>query len=162
MKEYNGFKNCGSWYKGNIHSHTTISDGMLTPEQSVKLYKENGYHFLCFSEHDIFTDYREQFNTETFIIVPAVEGSVVLYRAKGTNERYKIHHLHGILGTQAMQDAAPLGTYKHMQYIPPMKFFGEWTGPEAAQEVADMLRDHGCVTTYNHPCLLYTSPSPRD
>lgn len=42
MKEYNGFKNCGSWYKGNIHSHTTISDGMLTPEQSVKLYKENG------------------------------------------------------------------------------------------------------------------------
>ena len=80
-----------------------------------------------------------------------MEGSVVLYRAKGTNERYKIHHLHGILGTQAMQDAAPLGTYKHMQYIPPMKFFGEWTGPEAAQEVADMLRDHGCVTTYNHP-----------
>lgn len=151
MKEYHGFKNCGNWYKGNIHSHTTISDGMLTPEQSVKLYKENGYHFLCFSEHDIFTDYREQFNTETFIIVPAVEGSVVLYRAKGTNERYKIHHLHGILGTQAMQDAAPLGTYKHMQYIPPMKFFGEWTGPEAAQEVADMLRDHGCVTTYNHP-----------
>ena len=81
MKEYHGFKNCGNWYKGNIHSHTTISDGMLTPEQSVKLYKENGYHFLCFSEHDIFTDYREQFNTETFIIVPAVEGSVVLYRA---------------------------------------------------------------------------------
>lgn len=32
MKEYNGFKNCGSWYKGNIHSHTTVSDGMLTPE----------------------------------------------------------------------------------------------------------------------------------
>ena len=24
-------------------------DGMLTPEQSVKLYKDNGYHFLCFS-----------------------------------------------------------------------------------------------------------------
>lgn len=36
MKEYNGFKNCGSWYKGNIHSHNTISDGMLTPEQSGK------------------------------------------------------------------------------------------------------------------------------
>lgn len=69
--------------------------------------KDNGYHFLCFSEHDIFTDYREQFNTEHFIIVPAVESSVVLYRAKGTSERYKIHHLHGILGTQAMQEAAP-------------------------------------------------------
>ena len=123
MKEYHGFKNCGNWYKGNIHSHTTVSDGMLTPEQSVKLYKDNGYHFLCFSEHDIFTDYREQFNTEQFIIVPAVESSVVLYRAKGTSERYKIHHLHGILGTQAMQDAAPLGTYGHMQFIPPYEIF---------------------------------------
>ena len=58
MKEYHGFKNCGNWYKGNIHSHTTVSDGMLTPEQSVKLYRDNGYHFMCFSEHDIFTDYR--------------------------------------------------------------------------------------------------------
>ena len=46
MKEYNGFKNCGSWYKGNIHSHTTISDGMLTPEQSVKLYKAVSYTHL--------------------------------------------------------------------------------------------------------------------
>lgn len=81
-----------------------------------------------FSEHDIFTDYREQFNTEHFIIVPAVESSVVLYRAKGTSERYKIHHLHGILGTQAMQEAAPLGTYGHMQYIPPMKFSGSGPG----------------------------------
>lgn len=151
MKEYHGFKNCGSWYKGNLHSHTTVSDGMLTPEQSVKLYKDNGYQFLCFSEHDIFTDFREQFNMEDFIIVPAVESSVILYRAKGTNERYKVHHLHGILGTQAMQEAAPLGVYSHMQYIPPAKFFGEWTGQAAAQQVADMLRDHGCVTTYNHP-----------
>ena len=48
---------------------------------------------------------------------------MVLYRAKGTGERYKIHHLHGILGTQAMQDAAPLGTYGHMQYIPPYEIF---------------------------------------
>ena len=26
MKEYHGFKNCGNWYKGNIHSHTTVSE----------------------------------------------------------------------------------------------------------------------------------------
>lgn len=151
MKEYNGFKNNGNWYRGNIHSHTTVSDGMLTPEQSVRLYREHGYHFLCLSEHDIFTDHREQFNTEDFIILPGVEATAVLYRAKGTNERYKIHHLHGILGTSAMQEAAGQGTYRHMEYIPPIKFFGEWEGKRAAQEVADRLLDHGCVVTYNHP-----------
>ena len=115
MREYHGFKQNGNWYKGNIHSHTTVSDGMLTPEQSAKLYKDNGYQFMCFSEHDIFTDFREQFNTENFIILPAVESSVILYRAKGTGERYKVHHLHGILGTTEMQEAAPAGLFSHMQ-----------------------------------------------
>ena len=151
MREYHGFKQNGNWYKGNIHSHTTISDGMLTPEQAAKLYRDNGYQFMCFSEHDIFTDFREQFNREDFIILPAVECSVILYRAKGTNERYKVHHLHGILGTSQMQEAAPEGLFSHMQYIPPMKFFGEWTGAKASQEMADLLAAHGCVTTYNHP-----------
>ena len=35
MKDYQGFKNNGNWYKGNLHSHTTVSDGKMTPEQSV-------------------------------------------------------------------------------------------------------------------------------
>lgn len=25
------------WYKGNLHSHTTNSDGVWTPEQSAKI-----------------------------------------------------------------------------------------------------------------------------
>lgn len=151
MKEYQGFKNCGNWFKGNLHSHTTISDGMLTPGQSVKLYQENGYSFLSLSEHDIYTDHRNQLNTEKFITIPSVESSVILYRDKGTNERYKVHHLHGILGTEQMQAEAREGLYSHLQYIPPQKFFGEWTGAQVCQEVADMLAAHGCVITYNHP-----------
>lgn len=151
MKEYFGFKNCGNWYKGNLHSHTTISDGMLTPEQNVKLYQDHGYHFLCLSEHDIYTDHRAQFNQDNFIILPGIEASAILYREKGNNERYRIHHLHGILGTEAIQAAAPAGIFTHMQYVPPKKFFGEWTGAQACQEINDLLLSHGCVTTYNHP-----------
>lgn len=151
MKEYFGFKNCGNWYKGNLHSHTTISDGMLTPEQNVKLYQDHGYSFLCLSEHDIYTDFRKQFNNDTFIILPGIEASAILYREKGSSERYRIHHLHGILGTEDMQAGATEGIFTHLQYIPPKKFFGEWTGAQACQEIHDMLRSHGCVTTYNHP-----------
>ena len=151
MREYHGFTGCGSFYKGNLHSHTTISDGMLTPEQNVAQYKEHGYHFLCMSEHDIYTDHRAQFNTENFIVLPGVEATAVLYRAIGTNERYKLHHMHGILGTTEMQQNAPEGTFGHLQYLPPIKFFGQWEGAKAAQQLSDMLRAHGCVVTYNHP-----------
>lgn len=39
------------WYKGNIHTHTTLSDGRVTPAESARLYRENGYDFLAFTDH---------------------------------------------------------------------------------------------------------------
>ena len=84
-----GFSEKGNWYKGNLHSHTVNSDGKLTPEESVKLFREHGYHFLCFSEHDKYTDYREQFDCEDFIILPGLEASAVLYREEGSGRRKK-------------------------------------------------------------------------
>ena len=72
------FSEEGQWYKGNLHSHTTNSDGRLKPEEAVKLYKNHGYHFLCFSEHDFFTDLREKFDCEDFILLPGVEVSAYL------------------------------------------------------------------------------------
>lgn len=29
----------GNFYKANLHSHSTFSDGVLTPEQAKELYK---------------------------------------------------------------------------------------------------------------------------
>lgn len=53
------FSEKGSWFKGNLHSHTVNSDGRLTPAQSAAYYREHGYSFICFSEHDYYTDLRK-------------------------------------------------------------------------------------------------------
>jgi len=153
MKDCNGFSGNGGWYKGNLHSHTTISDGMLTPEECVALYKQNGYHFLCLSEHDVYTDFRAEFNDDAFIILPGIEYSAILYKdaSKDKRSRLKLHHIHGILGTEAMQRAAPDGLFSHMQHVEPLVYTGDWPGAAAAQEMAAMLHRHGCITTYNHP-----------
>lgn len=37
--------------KGNLHCHTTLSDGHLTPEESLALYRNMGYDFLAFTDH---------------------------------------------------------------------------------------------------------------
>ena len=60
----NGFSDRGNWYRGNLHSHTTVSDGVLTPEESVKAFREQGYSFLCISDHNTYTDFRKKFNDE--------------------------------------------------------------------------------------------------
>ena len=40
-----------TWYKGNWHTHTTVSDGRKTPEEVLVLYRENGYDFIALTDH---------------------------------------------------------------------------------------------------------------
>ncbi|MCL5257394.1 MAG: CehA/McbA family metallohydrolase [Chloroflexi bacterium] len=48
----NPFAAPGVWYKGNIHTHTTESDGDLAPEQVIEWYSDHGYQFLAITDHD--------------------------------------------------------------------------------------------------------------
>jgi hypothetical protein len=43
------------WYKGNTHTHTLNSDGDSTPDEVVRWYRENAYHFLVLSDHNFLT-----------------------------------------------------------------------------------------------------------
>ena len=40
------------WFKGNIHTHTTRSDGDSEPEVAVDWYRRNGYDFLVLTDHN--------------------------------------------------------------------------------------------------------------
>lgn len=40
------------WWKGNLHTHSLWSDGDDYPEMIAGWYKERGYHFLAFTEHN--------------------------------------------------------------------------------------------------------------
>jgi len=40
-----------SLYRGNLHGHSTHSDGLLSPEAVVEKYADLGYDFTCLSDH---------------------------------------------------------------------------------------------------------------
>lgn len=44
------------WLKGNLHTHTTESDGPLSPQATVDEYARRGYDFLMLSDHDRLVD----------------------------------------------------------------------------------------------------------
>ncbi len=44
------------WYRGNLHTHTTNSDGDSPPEVVVAWYRDAGYDFLALTDHDVLTD----------------------------------------------------------------------------------------------------------
>lgn len=41
----------GTFLKGNLHCHTTLSDGRNTPEEVANQYAEAGYDFLAITDH---------------------------------------------------------------------------------------------------------------
>ena len=43
------------WYKGNLHSHTTESDGDESPEKVVEWFADHGYDWLVLSDHNLLT-----------------------------------------------------------------------------------------------------------
>jgi len=45
------FQQPGRFYKGNVHGHSTNSDGDLTPEQVVEEYRGRGYDFISLTDH---------------------------------------------------------------------------------------------------------------
>ena len=40
------------WYRGDFHTHTTLSDGRMTPEQATRLAEEVGLDFFAVTEHN--------------------------------------------------------------------------------------------------------------
>lgn len=47
------FSSPGRFWRGNLHTHSTLSDGALSPKDVVDAYKEAGYDFMMLSDHFI-------------------------------------------------------------------------------------------------------------
>lgn len=62
----------GNFYKANLHSHSTVSDGTLTPEEMKELYKSRGYSILCCTDHEIMVPHHE-LTDEDFLMLTGFE-----------------------------------------------------------------------------------------
>ena len=65
----------GQWLKGNLHTHTTASDGQMSHQEVIDEYARRGYDFLSITDHDIYTsaaDY-EGFDGRGLVLIPGNE-----------------------------------------------------------------------------------------
>lgn len=57
MMSISPFDKPGKFYRGNLHTHSTLSDGKLAPETVCKVYQDAGYDFIALTDH-----FMQQFN----------------------------------------------------------------------------------------------------
>lgn len=142
MDNYNFFDENKKKYKANLHSHSTRSDGLLTREEMVQAYREQGYSILAFTDHELYTN-TEAFDREDFIVLPGIERSI-------TPDAYETFHLLGI------GDPREDRLYAHDERIPvpPFKDLSD------VQTVIDEMKGRGNLVGLNHPywsCTLMSN-----
>lgn len=66
------FAKKGTFLKGNLHCHTTLSDGKGTPAAVIRQYENAGYDFLAITDHQRYncTNYEEG---SDLLILPGIE-----------------------------------------------------------------------------------------
>jgi hypothetical protein len=69
------------WYKGNLHTHSLWSDGNDYPEMICQWYKDQGYHFLALSDHNILSKGEKWMDHEVILKRGAV-GGLEKYKAR--------------------------------------------------------------------------------
>lgn len=65
----------GTWLQGNLHTHTTASDGSCDANTVIEDYEARGYGFLAISDHDVFVDPADLRDQTNMVLLPAVEVS---------------------------------------------------------------------------------------
>ena len=98
----NPFRVPGEWYRGNIHAHTTISDGTRTPEEAVKLYKEAGYSFLSITDHSVVAK-TAHLSEKDFLLIPGEEICI------GTSTAGTLYHIVAL----GVEDTLPYRDFDH-------------------------------------------------
>lgn len=146
----------GKYYKACLHTHSTVSDGKLTPEQVRDAYKERGYSILALTDHSVIVEH-QKLNQQDFLMLTGVEidvddrddpTAVVLGRQK---------HL-CLLAKTPYQNWLPFRDPEPKATSVPYEQFMDYAGmsreysTENVNRVIKACNDHGYLVTYNHPC----------
>lgn len=63
------------YLKGNIHTHSTKSDGMYNIEELIKIYGNKKYDFIGITDHDKY--FANGYQSKNIILLPGIESSCI-------------------------------------------------------------------------------------
>lgn len=146
-------------FKANLHSHTTLSDGNLTPEQSVEAYKAHGYQILALTDHEA-PYVHHRFTTEDFLMITGYE-AYIRPSSECIIDRFG-PEIHMNLFAKDPDNLTFIGydpnycKYLSEDYVKSLPLSCDLGprqySPEYIQNFIDCAVENGYLVTYNHPC----------
>ncbi len=124
------FTASGEWLRGNLHLHSTNSDGSMPPDRLAAHYANAGWDFLAFTDHRKVTELPERITGG--VPITLIRGTEANTGPRSTAAGTNFH----IIGLGVQEPIAPND---------------DLTGARAAQWVVDAIREQGGEATIAHP-----------
>ena len=150
----------GNFYKANMHCHTTVSDGGMTPQEVKELYQSRGYSIVAYTDHHVLVPHPE-LKDDDFLPLYGVELNVDEIegadRAKGKTCHFNLialdennliqpcYHREKYMGGNAESHRC------EVQFDPSLPDYERSYTGECLTEMMETARKQGFFVTYNHP-----------
>lgn len=127
----------GRFFRGNLHTHSTLSDGVLEPDEVCRRYKAEGYDFISLTDHFVgLFDYpiadTKPFRDNSFTTIIGAE------LHSGAMQNGELWH---IVAVGLPEDFAPSNS----------PHFTPQADQETAAEIARRAREAGAFVAIAHP-----------
>lgn len=164
----------GTFYKANLHCHSTVSDGEYSPEELKKRYMEQGYSVLAYTDHHLMVPHSE-LTDENFVALIGWEMGFgepdpdALARYGEDNPVAQKYYARNcdICAISPAPDVLEQPCYHRTKYVSgfmePSRAlvhydknepdFERTMNPACINDAIKQHKDKGFFVTYNHPCF---------
>ncbi len=144
-----------TYYKANLHTHSTVSDGKLTPQEIRDAYKAAGYSILALTDHSVMVQH-QHLNQPDFLMLTGVEVDMEEQDNPVNLRDRKLHIC--LIGKDPYRQWLPFRDPRPIASSVPYEAGCEIAGlprkydPESINAAIAECNRQGFLVTYNHPC----------
>lgn len=149
-----------NYYKANLHCHSTVSDGVKTPEELKKMYMEKGYSIIAYTDHNVLIDHSNLCD-ENFLALNGYEADIAQWEIEMSCLRKDCHLCYISLSpnnlTQVCFHRSKYLYANAQKYAKEVKFdetkpdFERVYTAECINKMIEEGRKNNFFVTYNHP-----------
>lgn len=143
------------YFKANFHTHSTVSDGKMTPEEVRDAYRAKGYRILALTDHSV-TVAHPELNEEDFLMLTGVEVDLDDGDDPKGEKRGRACHL-CLISKDPKKLWIPFADPNPVPASVPYEKFNEIGSltreytPENVNAIIAECNRQGFLVTYNHP-----------
>jgi hypothetical protein len=148
----------GQFYKANLHMHTTVSDGRMTPAEVKEEYMKRGYSIVAFTDHEALVPHND-LTDDKFLAITSYEIATNKGVTPGGFPFEQTYHIN-LYAKDPNKNISPVFTMSRLwpahagNYMSDEAKAVEWPREYTVESINALIaraKEDGFLVSYNHP-----------